>query len=57
MNGATGEIYVSNPADGKVYVFGSDAPAVTVGEPTNVTREAASAERHGRSARRRRQLV
>ena len=42
MNGKTGEIYVSNPANGKVYVFGSDAPAVTAGEPTNVTREAAS---------------
>ena len=42
VNGASGEIYVSNPADGEVYVFGSDAPAVTVGEPTDVTREAAS---------------
>ncbi len=41
-NGASGEIYVSNPADGKVYVFGSDAPAVTVSEPTGVTRDAAS---------------
>ena len=35
-------MYVSNPANGKVYVFGSDAPAVTVGEPANVTKEAAS---------------
>ncbi len=42
VNGVTGKIYVSNPANGKVYVFGSDAPAVTAGEPTNVTREAAS---------------
>ncbi len=42
VDGASGEIYVSNPADGDVYVFGSDAPAVTVGEPTGVTREAAS---------------
>ncbi len=41
VDGASGQIYVSNPADGKVYVFGSDAPAVTVGEPTDVTREAA----------------
>ena len=31
-----------NPGDGKVYVFGSDAPAVTAGEPTGVTTEAAS---------------
>ncbi len=42
VDGASGEIYVSNPANGKVYVFGSDAPAVTAGEPTDVTTEAAS---------------
>jgi hypothetical protein len=46
VNGKTGEIYVSNPGanpgEGKVYVFGSVAPAVTAGEPTDVTREAAS---------------
>jgi DNA-binding beta-propeller fold protein YncE len=42
VDGASGEIYVSNPANGKVYVFGSDAPAVTAGEPTGVTTEAAS---------------
>jgi DNA-binding beta-propeller fold protein YncE len=42
VDGVTGEIYVSNPADGMVYVFGSDAPAVTVGEPTNATKQAAS---------------
>ena len=42
VDGASGEVYVSNPANGKVYVFGSDAPAVTVGEPTDVTGEAAS---------------
>ncbi len=42
VNGASGEIYVSNPANGKVYVFGSDAPAVTAGEPTDVSKEAAS---------------
>ncbi len=35
-------MYVSNPANGKVYVFGSDVPAVTAGEPTGVTRQAAS---------------
>jgi DNA-binding beta-propeller fold protein YncE/ribosomal protein L11 len=47
VDGKSGEIYVSNPGEGnpgeaKVYVFGSDAPAVTAGEPTDVTREAAS---------------
>jgi DNA-binding beta-propeller fold protein YncE len=42
VDGSSGQIYVSNPADGKVYVFGSEAPAVTVGAPTNVTREGAS---------------
>ncbi len=42
VDGASGAIYVSNPADGKVYVFGSDAPAVTAGEPTGVTKEAAT---------------
>ncbi len=42
VNGASGEIYVSNPADGKVYVFGSDAPAVTVGSATAVAKEAAT---------------
>ncbi len=39
VDGASGQIYVSNPADGKVYIFGSGAPAVTVGAPVNVTRE------------------
>ncbi len=42
VDGASGQIYVSNPASGKVYVFESDAPVVTAGAPTNVTREAAS---------------
>ncbi len=44
VDGATGDVYVSNPAtgNGKVYVFGSDAPAVTVGEPAGVAKEAAS---------------
>ncbi len=47
VDGASGEIYVSNPGEGnpgegKVYVFGSDAPAVTAGEPAGVTKEAAS---------------
>ena len=42
VDGATGDVYVSNPANGKVDVFGSDAPAVAVSEPTDVTKEAAS---------------
>ena len=42
VNGESGKIYVSNPADGKVYVFGSDAPAVTAGEAADVTKEDAS---------------
>ncbi len=42
VNGVTGEIYVANPADGMVYVFGSDAPAVTASEPTDVTMQDAS---------------
>jgi DNA-binding beta-propeller fold protein YncE len=42
VNGKTGEIYISNPANGKIYVFASDAPAVTAGAPADVTREAAS---------------
>lgn len=42
VDGASGDIYVSNPADGKVYVFGSDAPAVSAGMPVNVTMESAT---------------
>ncbi len=47
VNGKSGEIYVSNPGEGnpgegKVYVFGSDAPAVTVGEPMGVSMQDAS---------------
>ncbi len=42
VDGASGEIYVSNPANGKVYVYGSDVPAVTASSASGVTREAAS---------------
>ncbi len=42
VDGATGDVYVSSPASGKVYVFGSDVPAVTAGEPTSVTKVAGS---------------
>ncbi len=42
VDGASGEIYVSNPADGKVYVFGSEVPAVTATTASDVIKEAAS---------------
>jgi DNA-binding beta-propeller fold protein YncE len=42
VDGASGQIYVSSPATGKVDVFDSGAPAVTTAEQTDVTREAAS---------------
>ncbi len=42
VDGASGEIYVSNPANGEVYVFGSEAPAVTVGAAASVTQETAT---------------
>ncbi len=42
LNGVTGEIYVSNPETGKVDVFGSVLPAVTVGSATDVTERAAA---------------
>ncbi len=42
VDGASGDVYVSNPANGKVYVFASDAPAVTAGEPTDVTTQDAN---------------
>ncbi len=55
VDGKTGEIYVSNPGEGnpgegKVYVFGSDAPAVTADEASNVrnlTNTSASATLNG----------
>lgn len=42
VDGANGEIYVSNPADGKVYVFGSSVPAVAAGVASDVSRTAAT---------------
>ncbi len=42
VNGSNGDVYVSSPGDGLVYVFGSDAPAITVGAPTGVTQEGAT---------------
>jgi hypothetical protein len=37
VNGLSGEIYVANPTDGKVYAFASDAPGVATTAATNVT--------------------
>ena len=37
VNGATGSIYVSNPAEHKVYVFATTVPAAAAGTPTGVT--------------------
>ena len=37
VNGSNGEIYVSNPADGKVYAFASYTPGVTAATATRVT--------------------
>jgi hypothetical protein len=42
VNGTNGEIYVSNPADGKVYVFASTAPAVAAGAAANVSQTGAT---------------
>ncbi len=37
VNGASGDIYVSNPTAHAVYVFGSSVPAVLAGTATDVT--------------------
>ena len=42
VNGASGEIYVSNPADGKVYVFASTPPGVAAGTAANVSETSAT---------------
>jgi DNA-binding beta-propeller fold protein YncE len=42
VDGASGRIYVANPGAGKVDVFASSTPAVTVGAASGVTKEAAS---------------
>jgi DNA-binding beta-propeller fold protein YncE len=42
-NGASGDVYVSNPADGKVYVFGGDvSPRPVTEAPADVTRTSAT---------------
>ncbi len=42
VNGSTGDLYISNPADGTVQIFASDAPAVSAGVPTNIAKESAT---------------
>ncbi len=44
MNGASGNVYVANPADGKVYVFSTAVPSVAVGAPVGVTQTSATLE-------------
>ncbi|HTC59649.1 MAG TPA: hypothetical protein VK691_05955 [Solirubrobacteraceae bacterium] len=42
VDGTSGEIYVSNPADGKVYVFASTPPGVAAGVAANVSETGAT---------------
>jgi hypothetical protein len=42
VNGRAGAIYVSSPADGKVYVFGTNTPGVSAGAANGVTKTAAT---------------
>ena len=42
VNSLTGDIYVANPADGKVYVFATVVPGVSVSRPANVTKTGAT---------------
>ncbi len=42
VNGSSGDIYVSNPANGKVYVFASTPPAVAAGAASNVSQTGAT---------------
>jgi NHL repeat len=44
VNGTSGDIYVSNPTDGKVYVYASAAPAGAAGTAMNVTKTSATLE-------------
>jgi hypothetical protein len=37
VDGGSGDVYVSNPADGKVYVFGASTPAIDVNTSTKIT--------------------
>jgi hypothetical protein len=42
VDGASGDVYVSSPAEGKVYVFGTSVPAVSTGKATGVGQEGAT---------------
>jgi hypothetical protein len=42
VNGSTGGVYVSNPVDGKVYVFGTDVPAIVAGQVGSITKQSAT---------------
>ncbi len=42
VDGATGQVYVSNTADDMVYVFGTDVPGVSAGAAGGVTKVAAT---------------
>ncbi len=42
VNGATGAVYVSSPADGKVYVFASTTPVAVAGATAHVTQTSAT---------------
>ena len=42
VNSVTGDVYVSNPVDGKVYVFGTAVPGVAAGAATNVAKTGAT---------------
>jgi hypothetical protein len=42
VNGASGNVYVANPADGKVYVFSTAVPSVAAGAPVSVTQASAT---------------
>ncbi len=42
VDGASGRIYVSNPADGRVYVFASTASGVAAGAAANVSQTGAT---------------
>jgi hypothetical protein len=42
VNGSSGKVYVSNPANGKVYVFANTVPGVAAGAAANVSQTGAT---------------
>lgn len=42
VDGRTGKIYVTSPANGKIYVYGTESPAATPAAATNVTKTTAT---------------